>query len=300
MPKTVTMLGPGDHGRRMSLDEFETAEGQAGYVYELGRGVVTVVDVPKPGHLEQMAAARNQFIAYQLANPRRLHMVAGGADCKILLADLESERHPDVAVYKTPPPSAGDEVWSLWIPEVVIEIVSPGSEQRDYEEKPEEYFRFGVKEFWIIDAQRQEMLVLRRLRGKWSEQTLADQFFPHRRRKLVRRRDGDDAGVLAPSHGVAADLGFLVQPRQFQPLLEGFHRPFEVLFRGRVAGIFRCGGHNQLLDLLAIKSSAPARRLAAGACQTPPVRLHFSHRGKDSQPIPFSQQAPSIMIMGEL
>jgi len=156
----------------MSLDEFEFAEGEKGYLYELSRGVVTVTDVPNPGHLLLMVAARNQFIAYELANPGRLFLVAGCMDCKIPLADLESERHPDIAIYKMAPPSEGEEVWSVWIPELVIEIVSPGSGHRDYEEKPEEYFRFGVKEYWIVDSRRQQMLVLRRLRGKWSSRTV--------------------------------------------------------------------------------------------------------------------------------
>jgi Uma2 family endonuclease len=169
MSKTATMIGPGDNGRRMTLDEFEFAEGREGYVYELSRGVVTVVDVPRPSHFAQIDAIRNQFAQYRQAQPERIFGIAGGTDCKILLADLESERHPDLAVYKTAPPGQGDEVWSVWIPELVIEIVSPGSEHRDYEQKPEEYFRFGIKEYWIVDSQRRQMLVLRRQRGKWSE-----------------------------------------------------------------------------------------------------------------------------------
>jgi Uma2 family endonuclease len=49
------------------------------------------------------------------------------------LEDLESERHPDAAVYRTAPDA--DEDWSSWIPEIVVEVMSPGSEARDYEQK---------------------------------------------------------------------------------------------------------------------------------------------------------------------
>ena len=42
MNKTITRIGPADHGRPMDLDEFVDAEGQAGRVYELSRGIVTV------------------------------------------------------------------------------------------------------------------------------------------------------------------------------------------------------------------------------------------------------------------
>ena len=174
MPKTVARIGPGDHGRRMSLDDFESAEGADGFLYELGRGAVTVVDVPDSQHLAQVDEIREQFYVYKRSNPGRIHRMGSGSDCKILLADLVSERHPDWVVYKTPPPAAAGatELWSTWIPEIVIEVVSVSSRHRDYEEKPEEYRQFGVKEYWIVDAERREMLVLRRSKGRWSEQVV--------------------------------------------------------------------------------------------------------------------------------
>jgi Uma2 family endonuclease len=180
MPKTVTTIGPLDKGRRMRLEEFDRAEGRAGYLYELSRGTVAVVDVPDPRHFAQVEAIREQLTAYKLANRERVYGIAGGADCKILVPDLETERHPDLAVYKTPPPR-GPDVWARWLPEVVVEVVSVESVQRDYVEKREDYFRAGIKEYWIVDADRQEVLVLRRGRGKWSERTLqADETYQPR------------------------------------------------------------------------------------------------------------------------
>jgi Uma2 family endonuclease len=171
MAQTVTRIGPADHGRRMSLDDFDKAEVQEGYLYELSRGVITVSDVPNRRHLAQVMALRRQFGAYDLANPGQIHTIAAGSECKILLADLESERHPDVAVYKHPPLD-DEELWSTWIPELVIEVVSPGSEQRDYSEKREEYLRFGVAEYWVVDGDRREVLVLRRVGGRWKDRTV--------------------------------------------------------------------------------------------------------------------------------
>jgi Uma2 family endonuclease len=96
----------------------------------------------------------------------------GGADTRIFVEGLDSARHPDMAVYKTPAPSRGRDCWSIWIPELVIEVVSPDSRNRDYDEKPEEYLQFGVQEYWILDADRGEMLVHRRVRGRWQKQTV--------------------------------------------------------------------------------------------------------------------------------
>ena len=155
----------------MSLEEFEHAEAEGGQLFELSRKVVTMVDVPNPGHLAQVLAIRRQVHAYDAANPGRIHTIASGSECKLLISGLESERHPDVAVYKTPPPEGenNDEIWSQWVPEIVVEVVSPSSRHRDYQEKPEEYLRLGVSEYWIVDADEGLMKVLRRSRGRWVE-----------------------------------------------------------------------------------------------------------------------------------
>jgi Uma2 family endonuclease len=170
MAQTVTKIGPADHGRCMTLDEFDRAEAQEGYIYELSRGVITVSDVPSPRHLAQVDVLRQHLSEYRASHPGQIRRLAGSGECKILIADLESERHPDIAVYQTPPPQ--EDIWSSWLPEIVIEVVSPGSEHRDYVEKREEYLGFGVHEYWIVDAGRREVLVLRRTGGRWKERVL--------------------------------------------------------------------------------------------------------------------------------
>lgn len=170
MTATAVRLGPKDHGRRMSLDDFEPVEVEPGHHYELSRGVITVSEVPRPRPLAQLDALRMQFYAYRVTHPGRVELIAGSGECKVLVAPLESERHPDLALYLTMPPD--EDVWSTWIPEIIIEIVSPGSEQRDYVEKREEYLQFGVQEYWIFDSDRQQLLVLRRSRGRWVERVV--------------------------------------------------------------------------------------------------------------------------------
>jgi Uma2 family endonuclease len=156
----------------MSLADFDHAEVQEGFLYELGRGVIVVSDVPKKRHLYQVQAIHDQLSAYKLSHPGRIHFITTGSECKILVTGYESERHPDLAVYKTPPPEAEEDLWSIWFPEVVIEVVSLGSELRDYVEKREEYLAFGVHEYWIVDADKEEVLVLRRVGGRWRERVV--------------------------------------------------------------------------------------------------------------------------------
>lgn len=171
MPKTAIKIGPRDHGQTIRLKDFEHAEVEEGYLYELSRGVITVSNVPKPKHMALVRAIKLQLYAYQLDHPDRIYDIASGSECKILIAALESERHPDLTVYTTPPPD-DDDPWPLWIPDLVIEVVSPGFKSRDYREKPEEYLAFGIKKYWVVDADRREMLVHRRSRGEWVKKTV--------------------------------------------------------------------------------------------------------------------------------
>ncbi len=88
-------------------------------------------------------------------------------DSKILLDSEQSERHPDISVYLSPPPETKD-VWSTWVPAIVVDIVSKSSMDRDYKVKPSEYLAFGVEEYWIVDSFKQQMTANQRWRGQWK------------------------------------------------------------------------------------------------------------------------------------
>ena len=47
MSTLATRIGPADHGRAMTLEEFRDAEEEEGYRYELARGVLEVTEVPE-------------------------------------------------------------------------------------------------------------------------------------------------------------------------------------------------------------------------------------------------------------
>lgn len=167
-------LTKADHGRRMSWDEYAQADSDDALIAELGRGVFSVIDVPEFRDGLRTNRVSSQFFRFWDAHQQQIQLIATGSECRLPMPELESDRHPDLAVYTTPPPQgvSADEFWSTWIPAIVVEVVSLSSAVRDYDEKPDEYLQFGVREYWIIDPHKNEMLVLRRSGGRWRRITV--------------------------------------------------------------------------------------------------------------------------------
>lgn len=168
MEVTRIRIGPADRGRAMSLLDFAEAEGAPGYLYELARGVIEVVEIPGYRHGQILHNLDLQVFGWETAHAGVVHYHASGDRCALRLPGMKSERHPDMALYLSPSPDPVSP-WELWIPEIVVEVVSEGGEHRDYEEKRQEYLLAGVREYWIIDPMKREILVLQRAGDTFRE-----------------------------------------------------------------------------------------------------------------------------------
>jgi len=169
---TVPLIGPEHNGARMALDEFARAEGRGGHVYELEKGTIIVVDVPGFSHSRIVRLINRAIEIYDAANPGHVYHVSGGSQAAMQMPEMQSERHPDLVVYLNPRPVGEEQPWSYWVPEIVVEVVSAGGEERDYRVKREEYLRAGVQLYWIVDPEERTATVLRRRMDTWQEQHL--------------------------------------------------------------------------------------------------------------------------------
>lgn len=128
-------------GLRMTAAEF-FALGESPERVELIDGVVVLSPSPTPRHQELVQAIFEGLLAH-----KRLIRVYLDTDLQVS-ADLVYR--PDVSVYtrvrlpETPRRLATP-------PDLVVEVLSPGSKPLDLITKRGDYERFGVAEYWVID-----------------------------------------------------------------------------------------------------------------------------------------------------
>jgi Uma2 family endonuclease len=171
---TATLrLGPADHGRAISLQEYLDADVEEGYRYELARGVLEVSEVPNDPHGVIVFNLYCAFADYRRAHPDQIYRFGGGGEFQFVLPEMISGRHPDVAVVLqgTPKDARGRRPASF-----AAEVVSPGAEahERDHVTKREEYLAYGLREYWIIDPIERRVTVLVRDGDAWAETVVAD------------------------------------------------------------------------------------------------------------------------------
>ena len=157
MATVRTRLGPADNGRRMTLEEFREADTEEGYRYELARGVVEVTEVPNDPHGQIVSNLQWAVYRYKTTRPDVIRRIGGGSEFRLWIAEMDSGRNPDVAVVfrGTPRNERGRRP-----PRFVAEVVSARGEHRDYREKREEYLKYGLLEYWIVDPSLRQVTVL--------------------------------------------------------------------------------------------------------------------------------------------
>jgi Uma2 family endonuclease len=171
MATIAIRIGPADHGRPMTLEEFHEAEEEPGYRYELARGVLEVTEVPNDPHGEIICNLYRAIARYDQAHPGAIHRYGGAGEFRLWIRGMISGRNPDVAVVLRGAPK---DLRGRRVPALAVEVVSEGGEERDYQVKREEYLVFGLFEYWIVDPVERKVTVLIRDQGAWVERVFRD------------------------------------------------------------------------------------------------------------------------------
>lgn len=184
-------IGPADRGRRMTLDEFREAEEEPGSLYELARGVLEVIDIPKTPHRRVVSNLFKLAANYDRDHPGMIDDFGGGTEVRVWVAGMDLARHPDFGVVFVGAPldAEGD-----LQPFPVAEVASASSKERDYREKREDYRIYGIREYWIVDPLLRQLTLLVR-QGEGANATWAE--------RVSKDGDGIDS---APLPGLAATV----------------------------------------------------------------------------------------------
>ncbi len=165
------LIGPRQNGTLMTPEEFDHADFEEGWRYELVNGVLIVS--PRP--LEEERDPNEEFghwlRLYQETHPQ------GRALDKTLHEHIVRTRRGRRAADRAIWAGLGRKPRRGETPTIIAEFVSEGKKawKRDYEEKRDEYAEIGVVEYWVIDRFERTLTVYFLTRaGKARKRTIRE------------------------------------------------------------------------------------------------------------------------------
>lgn len=138
--------------RRLTLEDYEALPGDQDY--EVIEGGLYVAPRPRPRH--QLVASRIVFLLMAELQQRGLGVVLPDAD--LAVDDQGTYVSPDV-MYFTVERFKGvdpDRMVAV-IPDLVVEVLSPLTEDYDRITKRATYAKLGIPHYWLVDADRRRL-----------------------------------------------------------------------------------------------------------------------------------------------
>jgi Uma2 family endonuclease len=178
--QTATKVGPADHGQGMTLEEFEAADYQEGYKYELidGRLYVTYEPDPPEDIIEKWLLV--ELTLYSRQHPRVINYVTDKARIFIPADPPVTVPEPDLAAFRRfPLRLPPDQLrWQDVSPVLVGEVLSPNDPHKDLIRNVQLYLLVPtIKEYWVLDARAPAdgpfLRVYRRRGKRWQTIDLA-------------------------------------------------------------------------------------------------------------------------------
>lgn len=154
----------------MTLAEFLDYDDGTDMLYELENG--ELIPMPSESDLNQRIASFLFAMFLTLGIPS--HRLRIGLEVAVSGARV-SVRLPDLAILSeeltTALEGASRSIVLMEMPPplLVVEVVSPGQEKRDYRYKRTEYAARGIAEYWVVDPSLQQVTVFEWVEGLYEE-----------------------------------------------------------------------------------------------------------------------------------
>jgi Uma2 family endonuclease len=156
--------------QKMTLEQYLVYDNETDTRYELVNG--ELVPMPPESDLNQRIASL--LFAYFLQQGMPPYRLRIGAEV-VVSGSRATTRLPDLMVLSEELATAleGASRSTVMVdmppPLLVVEVVSPNQENRDYRYKRSEYAARGIAEYWIVDPLQQRVTVLEWVEGLYEE-----------------------------------------------------------------------------------------------------------------------------------
>ena len=166
----VLQLGPHSNGMSLSPWEFDAAEFEPGWRYELVNGVLIVNPPPSLKERDPNEELGRWLRNYQESHPQGDSLNFTVSEQTVHIGP--HRRRVDRAIWA----GLGRLPQEDETPTIAVEFVSDGrrSRRRDHQIKRDEYRSAGVREYWIIDRFARLLTVHRFTRGKTTTKAVTE------------------------------------------------------------------------------------------------------------------------------
>ncbi len=154
-------------GPRLTLEEWGALPEDVPGEFIDGR----LVEEEVPDYLHEVLVA---WLLRELGNwAEAVGAIVGGSEARFVLSATRG-RKADLTVYlagRRPPPRGAVDV----APDIAVEVVSSSArdQRRDREEKMDEYARFGIRFYWIVDPQHRTLEIYEHVAERYTRRLQA-------------------------------------------------------------------------------------------------------------------------------
>ena len=127
--------------------------------YELIDGRIYMMAAPNISHQRLILSIGSKLSDY--LDGKKCEVFISPLDVVLFKKDKKDKSQnvfqPDVFVVCDPKKITDKRIYGA--PDFIVEVVSPSSETHDYFKKLQIYFKYGVKEYWIVNPAKREITV---------------------------------------------------------------------------------------------------------------------------------------------
>jgi Uma2 family endonuclease len=159
-----------ESSKKITFEEFLEFDDGTDFMYELENG--ELIQMPSESEINQRIASFLFAYFLQLGIPYyRLRMKSEIA----VNSRMVGVRVPDLVIFSEELAAVMQGakrslvMLDMPAPELVVELVSPSQESRDYRYKRSEYAARGILEYWVIDAIAQKVTIFQWVEGFYDE-----------------------------------------------------------------------------------------------------------------------------------